>query len=96
MLTPEEAKLIIADAAAEFPAIIDAPTDDDLKRIWELITNLLQSIDIPGGRDNLSGLIDAPSDYLAAYGHAFDRLETPLDAYDPSISSDATQDKLFA
>jgi hypothetical protein len=91
MTMPEEAKLIIVDAATKFPAIIGAPTDDDLKRIREFLTNLLQSIDIPGGHDNLSGLIDAPSNYLATYGHAFDRLEMPLIAYDPSISSDATQ-----
>jgi hypothetical protein len=93
MMTPEEAKLklIIADAAAEFPAIVGAPTNDDLKRILEFITNLLQSIDIPGGCDNLSGLIDTPSDYLAAYLHSFDHLKKPLVAYDPSISSDAMQ-----
>jgi hypothetical protein len=91
MTTPEEEKLIIADAASEFPAIIGAPTNDDLKRIREFLANLLQSIDIPGGRNNLSGLIDAPSNYLVAYSHAFDRLEMPLIAYDPSISADATQ-----
>jgi len=58
MTMPEEAKLIIAEAAAEFPAIVGAPTEDDLKRIREFLANLLQSIDIPGGRDNLSGLIN--------------------------------------
>jgi hypothetical protein len=89
--TPEEAKLIVVDAANEFPAIIGAPTDDDLKQIREFLANLLQSIDIPGGRNNLSGLIDAPSNYLATYGHAFDHLETPLIVYDPSIAADAMQ-----
>ena len=91
MTMPKEAKLIIVDAAAESPSIVGAPTHNDLKRIQEFLANLLQSIDIPGGRNNLSGLIDAPFDCLVAYSHAFDRLKMPLIAYDPSISADATQ-----
>jgi hypothetical protein len=90
MSTPEAAKLVIDDATAEFPAIAGAPSDDDIKTLTEFLQNLLQAIDIPGGRDSLSGLIDAPSDYRAAYGHDFDRLETPLSSYDPSIATDAT------
>ena len=91
MTTPEEAKLIITDATAKFPAIVGAPTDDDLKRIWKFLANLIQSIDIRGGRDNLLGLIDTPEDYLAAFSHAFHRLEMPLVTYDPSISANAMQ-----
>ena len=60
----EKAKLVISNAAAEFPAIIGAPTNDDLKRICKFFANLLQSIDILGGYDNLSGLTDTPSKYL--------------------------------
>jgi hypothetical protein len=90
MTTPEDAKLLIADAAATFPAIIGAQTDDDLKTIREFLTNLLQSIDVAGGNDSLSSLIDDRAAYAAAYGHAFDRLEAALAPYDPSITSDAS------
>ena len=90
MTTPKDAKLLIADAAATFPAIVSAPTDDDLKNIREFLTNLLQSIDVGGGDDSLSGLVNDPAAYAAAYGHAFDRLEAALAPYDPSIASDAS------
>ena len=66
MTTPEDAKLLISDAAATFPAIIGAPTDDDLKTIREFLTNLLQSIEVAGGNDSLSGLVDNPAAYAAA------------------------------
>ena len=89
MTTPEDAKLLIADAAATFSAIIGGPTDDDLN-ILEFLTNLLQSIDVAGGNDSLSGLVNDPAAYAAAYRHAFDRLEAALAPYDPSIASDAS------
>jgi hypothetical protein len=90
MTTPEDAKLLIADAAATFPAIVGAPTDDDLKNIREFLMNLLQSIDVAGGDDSLSGLVDDSAAYATAYGHAFNRLEAALAPYDPSIASDAS------
>ena len=91
MTTPEEAKLIILDAAAKFSVTVGTPADDDLKRICEFLANLLQSIDIPGGHDNLSGPSDTPSDYVTAYGHTFNCLKMPLIAYDPSIAANAMQ-----
>ena len=51
---------------------------------------MLQSIDVAGGDDSLSGLIDDPAAYATAYGHAFDHLEAVLAPYDPSIASDAS------
>jgi hypothetical protein len=90
MTTPEDAKSLVVDATATFPAIAGAPTDDDVKRIREFLTNLLQSIDIAGGNDSLSGLIDEPMAYHREFGHNFDRLETSLVAYDPSIAADAS------
>ena len=90
MTTPEDAKLLIADAAATFPAIVGAPTDNDLKNIREFLTNLLQSIDIAGGNDSLSGLVDNPAAYAMAYGHTVDRLEAVLTPYDPSIAANAS------
>ena len=74
MTSPEDAKTLFADATADFPAITGSPTDDDVKNITEVLKNLLQSIDIPGGSDSLSGLLDDDADYRAEYGHSFDRL----------------------
>ena len=90
MTTPEDAKSLVSDATANFPAIAGAPTDDNVKRIREFLMNLLQSIDIAGGNDSLSGLIDEPAAYHREFGHDFDRLETVLVAYDPSITADAS------
>jgi hypothetical protein len=67
MMTPEDAKLMIADAAATFPVIVGAPTDDDLKNIREFLTNVLQSIDVAGGDDSLSGLVNDSAAYATAY-----------------------------
>ena len=61
-----------------------------MKGICEFLTNALQFIDAPGGRDSLLGLIDASADYLAAYGHTFNCLEIPLIAYNHTITSKAT------
>jgi hypothetical protein len=54
------------------------------------LTNLLQSIDIAGGTDSLSGLIVDGADYQTVYGHPFDPLLLLMAAYDPNIPSDAT------
>jgi hypothetical protein len=80
MTTPKDAKLLVADAAAKFPAIARAPTDDDIKQIWKFVTNLLQLMDIAGGNDSLSGLIDKPSTYQSEFEHGFDRLKVALAA----------------
>ena len=90
MTTPEDAKSLVADATANFPAIAEASTDDDVKHIPEFLTNLLQSIDIAGGNGSLSSLIDEPAAHRHEFGHDFNRLETALIAYDPSISADAS------
>jgi hypothetical protein len=90
MTTPEEAKTLFGDLAATFPAIAGQPTDDDVKALREAITNLLQSIDVPGGTCSLSGLIDAETTYVASHGAPFDPMLVPLDAYDPAIAVDAT------
>ena len=90
MAAPEDAKLLIADAAAEFPTITGALTDDGMKRIREFLTNLLQSIDIAGGNGSLSSLINEPSAYQSKFGHAFDCLKVTLIPHDLSIPNDAT------
>ena len=39
MLTPEDAKTVVADATADYPAIVGAPTDDDMKKLTEFLSN---------------------------------------------------------
>jgi len=90
MTTPEDAKSLVADATANFPAIAGAPTHDDVKQNHEFLTNLFQSIDIAGGNDSLSGVIDETAAYRHEFGHDFDRLKTALVAYNPSIAADAS------
>jgi hypothetical protein len=90
MTTPKDAKVLVADATANLPAIAGAPADDDVKYIRKFLTNLFQSINIAGGNDSLSGLIDELAAYRHKFGHDFDRLETTLVAYDPSIAADAS------
>jgi hypothetical protein len=90
MTTPEEAKTLFSDLAATYTAIIGQPTDDDVKQLRECITNLLQSIDVPGGTCSLSGLIDTEATYIANHGAPFDPMTVPLAAYDPAIAVDAS------
>ena len=90
MSTPDDVKDLFGQLTTSFPTILGQPTDDDIKRLRETLTNLLQSIDVSGGTDSLSGLIDDAADYQATYGHTFDALLLPMAAYDPTIASDAT------
>ena len=60
------------------------------KNITKILTNLLQSIDIPGGQDSLSGLLDDNAQYKSEYGHFFDRLAVSLPAYYKTIATDAS------
>jgi hypothetical protein len=90
MSTPDDVKDLFGQITTTFPTILGQPSDDDVKRLRETLTNLLQSIDIARGTDSLSGLIDDAADYQAIYGHPFDELHLQMAAYDPSITSDAT------
>ncbi len=90
MSTPDDVKDLFGQLTTSYPTILGQPSDDDVKRLRETLTNLLQSIDIPGGTDSLSGLIDDSADYQAAYGHPFNPLLLPMPAYNPSIAPDAT------
>ena len=58
------------------------------RNITEVLTNILQSIDIPGGSNSLSGLLDDDVQYKSEYGHSFDRLAVPLPANDKIIAAD--------
>ena len=78
MSTPDDVKDLFGQLTTSFPPILGQPTDDDVKRLRKSLTNLLQSIDITGGTNSLSGLIDNATDYLAVYGHPFDPLLLPM------------------
>jgi hypothetical protein len=67
MSTPDDVKDLFGQLTTTYPPILGQPTDDDVKRLRESLTNLLQSINIAGGTDSLSGLIDNATDYLAVY-----------------------------
>jgi hypothetical protein len=90
MSTPDDVKDLFGQITTTFPTILGQPSDDDVKRLRETLTNLLQSIDIAGGTDSLSGLINDAANYQANYGHPFDALLLPMPAYDPTITADAT------
>jgi hypothetical protein len=90
MSTPDDVKDLFGQLTTSYPTILGQPTDDDVKLLRETLTNLLQSIDIAGGTDSLSGLIDDDADYQAIYGHPFDMLLLAMPPYDPSIASDAS------
>jgi hypothetical protein len=80
MSTPDDVKDLFGQITPTFPTILGQPSNDDVKRLRETLTNLLQSIDIAGGTESLSGLIDDAADYQAI-------LHLPMAAYDPSIAA---------
>ena len=90
MTSPEDAKTLFVNATADFPTITGSPTDDDFRNITEVLTNLLQSINIPGDFDSLLGLLDDDAQYTSKFGHSFDRLAVPLPAYNETIAIDVT------
>jgi hypothetical protein len=91
MSTLEDVKDLFGQLTTTFPTILGQPTDDDVKRLREMLTDLLQLIDIAGGTDRLSGLIDVAADYQAIHGHPFDALLLAMARYDPSIAANATE-----
>ena len=68
MATLEGAENLFADATTDFPAITDSPTDDNVNFFCEVLTNLLHSIDVLGGADSISGLLDDNADYMGRAG----------------------------
>jgi hypothetical protein len=90
MSTPDDVKDLFGQLTTSYPTILGQPTDDDVKQLRESLTDLLQSTDIAGGTNSLSGLINNDADYQATYGHPFDALLLTMPPYDPSIASDAS------
>ena len=54
MTTPKVAKDLFAEDQAAFTPVVDAPNDDNVKRLNEAFINALQSIDVPSGTIDLS------------------------------------------
>ncbi len=90
MSTPDYVKDLFGQLTTSSPVILGQPSNNDVKHLRKMLTNLLQSIDIPGGTDSLSGLIDDNVQYQTIYCHPFNSLCLPMLACDPSIASDAT------
>ena len=85
MYTIEEVTYLFKDGAAELPPITGKPTNDTLKRLQEVLRNLLQAVEHPGGTD-AKGLITSETTYQAAHTSAtFNCLDRPLEAYDPAL-----------
>ena len=75
----EEATALLKDRADEILPISRNPTKKNLKRLHNLLGNLLQAVKLPEGT-NAKGLITTKPDYKSAHvGRSFDRLETPLE-----------------
>ena len=89
MSTTKEVASLFKEGADKLPPITGKPTNNDLKRMRELLSNLLQAVEVPGGTDS-EGLITTKADYKAAHASGnFYRLYKPLEAYDPLVLSDA-------
>ena len=95
MSTIEEVTALFKDRESEMPPITGKPTNDDLGRLRYILSNLLQAVELPGGTND-KGIIITGANYQAAHaGATFDRLDMPLEAYNPSISSNAmTKDRM--
>ena len=68
-----------------------APNDDDFKRLNEAFINFLQSINVPGGTINLSGILLSDTNHEAKnrVGLMFERMAIPLPTYDDIIATDS-------
>jgi hypothetical protein len=74
MSTPDYVKDLFGQLTTSYPTILGQTTDLDVKQLRESLMDLLQSIDITGGTDSLSGLIDDDANYQATCGHPFNAL----------------------
>ena len=67
MTTPKDEKYLFAEAHASFAPIVGAPDDSDFKRLYKAFVNTLQSIDIPGGKVDLSDILLSDNDHKAKH-----------------------------
>ena len=91
MITPKDAKDPFAEAQAAFSPAVDAPNDDDAKRLYEAFTKALQSIDVLGGKVDLFNILLSDVNHKNKHaGRLFHLMETPLKSYNNGIATDAT------
>mmetsp|Transcript_27655 Transcript_27655/g.81302 ORF Transcript_27655/g.81302 Transcript_27655/m.81302 type:complete len:94 (+) Transcript_27655:613-894(+) len=89
MSTAEEILDAFRDAPESFDPIIGQPADNELVRLRRFITNILQGFRFGSTRASMSGLVDSDASYKCRFNHAFDRLSTDLEVYDPLINVNA-------
>ena len=90
MSTIEEVTSLFKDRAAKLPPIIGKLTNEYIKHLRELLSNLLQAVKLPGCTDSKC-LITIGIYYKSAHSRStFDRLDMPLEVYDLEIPSDVT------
>ena len=91
MTIPKDAKDLFAEAQAAFAPVVGAPNDDNVKRIYETFVKNIQSIDISGGKVNLSDILLSDDDHKNKHvGRPFNRIKTSLKSYNGGIAADAT------
>ena len=86
-MKPEDAPLLFAEMASTYEPILCQPSDSDIVKITEVLSEALYQIpfDEEKGIHNLCGLIQDKVSYLADYGAAFSSQKNP-GIYDPSIT----------
>ena len=67
MTTPKDVKYLFAEAQAASAPVSGAPNDDDVKRLYEAFVNALQSIDVPGGKVDLSDILLSGNNHKAKH-----------------------------
>ena len=88
MSTIEEFTTFFKNRAEKLPPIAGEPTYDNLERLRKPLSNLLHAVKLPGGTNDKSS-ITTESDKQASHSRiTFNRLNTPLKAYNPYILSD--------
>ena len=87
--TIEEFTILFKEGAAKFPSITEKPSNNNLERLQEVLTKLLQAAGLPGGTEASGIIINKVNCIAALSGVPFNFLDTPLEAYDPTIVSDA-------
>ena len=75
MTTPKVAKDFFAEAQADFTPVVGTPNDNDVKCLNEAFINALQSINVPGGAIDLSGILITDEEHKSKHGEATRRLD---------------------
>ena len=95
-MKPEDVPLLFADLASTYEDIIGQPSDSDIVKMREVISEALYQIpyDDEKGVHNLVGLIQNKGSYATEYSAAFTNPKNP-GIYDPSITEN-TKDAVRA